>query len=657
MISVNQVGLTFGAFDLFRDVTFMINPRDRIGLVGKNGAGKSTLLKIIAGIQNCDRGNIARQEGITVGYLPQQMTFSSHRSVWDETMLAFEATLALKKEIDHLAKQLEIRTDHESNEYHTIVDKFSELSARMSLVGEGSINAEIEKTLCGLGFEISDFKRATDEFSGGWRMRIELAKILLGKPDLFLLDEPTNHLDIESIQWLENYLGQYPGAVVVISHDRAFLDNVTNRTIELSLGKSINYKVAYSKYVELREERREQQMAAYTNQQKIIEDTREFIDRFRYKASKAVQVQSRIKQLDKIDIIEIDQEDTSKVHIKFPTPIKSGKLVIEIKGLSKSYGSRKILNNIDLIVESGNRIAFVGRNGEGKSTLSKIIAGELTHEGLFRLGHNVKLGYFAQNQDELLDEENTVLETIDRVAVGDIRVKIRDILGAFLFRGEDVDKKVQVLSGGERSRLAFAKLMLEPYNLLVLDEPTNHLDMRSKDVLKQALLKYEGTLVIVSHDRDFLNGLVDRVYEFSNNKIKEHIGGIQEFMNTKKIETFREFEQNKPIAIQVKKTQIESNTEKEPINQNTKQNHQDRKEHDRVIKKALNKVKETEEKIETIEKSIQKIEELLSNPQEIDSLPQKEELFLQYDQLKKQMDVEMAYWEQYQKEYELVQKK
>ncbi len=658
MISVNQVSLNFGAFELFKDITFMINARDRIGLVGRNGAGKSTLLKMIAGLQKYDTGVIASNDGITIGYLPQQMIFSEKRTVFEESKLAFSESINLQTEIDYLNKQLETRQDHNSKEYLDLIHRMSDATERYQLLGGSSIEADIEKTLLGLGFSASDFTRPTTEFSGGWRMRIELAKILLRKPDLFLLDEPTNHLDIESIQWLENYLANYPGAVVLISHDRAFLDNVTNRTIELSLGRTTDYKVSYTKYMELRTERRVQQMAAYRNQQKMMEDTQDFIDRFRSKATKAVQVQSRIKQLARIDVIEIDPEDTSSINIRFPSPIKSGKLVVEIKGLGKCYGPKAIIENIDLVVESGQRIAFVGKNGEGKSTLSKIIVGDLDHTGHLKIGHNVKVGYFAQNQDELMDENQTVFDTIDKVAVGDIRTKIRDILGAFLFGGEDVDKKVKVLSGGERSRLAIAKLMLEPYNLLVLDEPTNHLDMRSKDVLKQALLKYEGTLIMVSHDRDFLDGLVDRVYEFTNMRIKEHLGGIYDFMKTKKIDSFKEIERKTDPQPQVQtKTQQTKENDKKTIIEVKKQtpskvNYTDRKEQEKLVRKAANKVKESEQKIENLEKSIKETDDIIANPELFAKIEDTVLFFKKYEDQKRQLDIEMAYWEQYQMELE-----
>lgn len=523
-------------------VSLMVNSRDRIGLVGKNGAGKTTILRIISGLQQPSGGKLIVSGDSSIGYLPQQMIHQDGKTVYEEAMTAFSSILEMEIRIEKIGNELSHRTDYESPEYIKLIEEVSFLHERFELAGGSSLHADVEKTLLGLGFSSTDIARPTSEFSGGWRMRIELVKILLRKPDFILLDEPTNHLDIESIQWIEEFLAGYNGGVVIISHDRAFLDNVTTRTVEISLGKLTDYKVPYSKYVVLRKERREQQIAAYQNQQKSIKDTEDFIDRFRYKATKAVQVQSRIKQLNKIDRIEIEEEDKASIHIKFPPALRSGTIVVETIELSKSYGTKPVLTKIDLIIERGERVAFVGRNGEGKTTLSKIIVGELDYKGKFKLGHNVSIGYFAQNQDELMDGNKTVLESIDDIAVGDIRTKIRDILGAFLFSGEDVDKKVKVLSGGERSRLSMARLLLQPYNLLVLDEPTNHLDMRSKDILKNALKEYDGTLILVSHDREFLDGLVNKVYEFKGHKIKEFLGGIYDFLQKKKIDSFRELE-------------------------------------------------------------------------------------------------------------------
>jgi len=644
MISVNRVSLSFGAFRLFNDISFMVNPKDRIGLVGKNGAGKSTLIKIIAGLQNTDKGVIAKSEDVTIGYLPQQMVFNSIRTVLEETSEAFSEVLSLEKEIVALNKELTSRDDYESQDYRKLIQRLTECNERFTLIGGTNIHVEIEKTLLGLGFSIGEFDRRTTELSGGWRMRIELAKTLLKKPNVLLLDEPTNHLDIESIQWLEDYLQNFQGAVILISHDRAFLDNITNRTIEISLAKIYDYKVSYSKYVTLRHERWEQQMATYRNQQKMISDTEEFIERFRYKASKAVQVQSRIKQLDRLERVEIEPEDLSTINIKFPTPVKSGKIVLELKELSKKYGTKQVLNKIDLIVESRQRIAFVGKNGEGKTTLSKIIVGELDFEGHMKPGHNVKIGYFAQNQDELMNENVTVFDTIDYVAVGEIRTKIRDILGAFLFRGDDVFKKVKVLSGGERSRLAIAKLLLEPYNLLILDEPTNHLDIRSKDILKKALLNYEGTLIIVSHDRDFLDGLVDKIYEFKDKKIKEHLGGIYDFLRRKKIASLRELELNQKIV----------NSSQQEIKEisNNKQGYFDRKEFEKILRKAINNLQKCETNIEKIEAKIKGLDVQMGDPESLHVESYSNEFYEKYKELKSELEIEMNNWEKFSKEVE-----
>jgi len=643
MISINQVTVTFGIFDLFKEISFLINPRDRIGLVGKNGAGKTTLLKIIAGLQQSDSGNVSKSSDVTIGYLPQQMNFTGNRTIMEEAATAFTEIMELEEEIKELHNQFEKRNDHESAEYMKMIQRLTEANERFELLGGVSIHAEIEKTLLGLGFTTTDFNRHTTELSGGWRMRVELAKILLKKPNLYLLDEPTNHLDIESIQWLEDYLKNYEGAVLLISHDRAFLDNITTRTVEISLGRIYDYKASYSKFVELRKERRETQLASFRNQQKLIEDTEDFIERFRYKATKAVQVQSRIKQLDKLNRIEVDDEDTSTIHIRFPNPVKSGKIVLELKGITKSYGEKQVLKGIDLFVESGERIAFVGKNGEGKSTLSKIIVGDLQHDGLLKIGYNVKIGYFAQNQDDLLNEDITVLDTIDRVAVGDIRSKIRDILGAFLFRGDDVFKKVKVLSGGERSRLAIAKLLFEPYNLLILDEPTNHLDMRSKDILKQALINYLGTLIIVSHDREFMEGLVTKIFEFRDKKIKEFIGTIYEFLQKKKMTSLKELE--------VKNIAVVKNPDERSVSEN-RQNYLEKKEYTKMLRKAENKVVETEKSIEQLEKEIEGLNQILSDPVKMEKIENKNAIFSMYEDLKKRLEKEMSNWEKDHKELE-----
>ncbi len=542
MISVEKISLHFGGFELFRVISFLINPRDRIGLTGKNGAGKTTLLRIIAGIDQPSSGKVSMPKDMTIGYLPQVMNVTDTRNVREEARLAFAPLLTLKRDIDDLRHQIAHRTDFHSDEYLRLLEDVHDKDEHYRILGGDNYEAELEQTLFGLGFKRSDFDRNTAEFSGGWRMRIELAKLLLRKPDVFLLDEPTNHLDIESIQWLEDFLSNYKGAVVLVSHDRAFLDNVTNRTIEISLGRISDQKMNYSSFVVWKGDQREQQLAAYRNQQKMIEDTERFIERFRYKATKAVQVQSRMKALDKVDRIEIEQEDHASLSIRFAPAPRSGQVVVECRGVSKNYGRHHVLDEVDLTIERGEKIAFVGRNGEGKTTLARIILNELSHSGEAKIGHNVKIGYFAQNQAERLDPSLTVLQTIDRVAVGEIRGRIRDLLGAFLFPGEDVDKKVAVLSGGERSRLAMVRLLLEPFNFLVLDEPTNHLDMRSKELLKKALIAFDGAILVVSHDREFLDGLVACVYEFRDQKVKQHLGGIYDFLRKKKMESMRDLE-------------------------------------------------------------------------------------------------------------------
>ena len=553
MISIEGLKVEFGATPLFQDVSFVINKKDRIALVGKNGAGKSTMLKILAGIQHPTEGTVAVQRGVTVGYLPQVMVLSDTRTVMAEAETAFSHIFEMQKNLERMNQELAERTDYESEEYHALIDRFTHENDRFLMMGGTNYKGEIERTLMGLGFSRADFDRPTSEFSGGWRMRIELAKILLGRPDVLLLDEPTNHLDIESIQWLENFLKTSPGAVVLVSHDRAFINNVTNRTIEISCGRIYDYKVPYDEYVVLRKERREQQLRAYENQQKEIKDTEDFIERFRYKATKAVQVQSRIKQLEKIVPIEIDEEDNSSLRLKFPPAVRSGNYPVICENVKKAYGSHVVFHDVDLTIRRGEKVAFVGRNGEGKSTLVKCIMGEIPYEGKLTIGHNVQIGYFAQNQAQLLDESITVFDTIDRVAKGDIRLKIRDILGAFMFGGEASEKKVKVLSGGERSRLAMIRLLLEPVNLLILDEPTNHLDMRSKDVLKEAIREFDGTAIVVSHDREFLDGLVTKVYEFGGGVVKEHIGGIYDFLEKKKMESLDELQLAKsPAAVEDK---------------------------------------------------------------------------------------------------------
>lgn len=635
MISVNNLSIRFGGFELFSDIGFMINKRDRIGLVGKNGAGKSTLLKVICGEVSPTEGTVSLPSDITIGYLPQQMVLkNAHRTVFEEAKEAYKELLVLQKELEEINHKIGEIHDYTSDEYGGLVDRLTHLTEHLNITGADNIDSEIEKILKGLGFSRTDLTRKVAEFSGGWRMRIELAKILLRNPDAILLDEPTNHLDIEAIQWLEEFLETYRGAVLTISHDRAFLDNVTNRTIEINIGNIYDYKVSYSKFKVLQEERILQQMAAYENQQKLINETEKFIERFRYKATKANQVQSRIKQLDKLDRLEVDELDSASMNIKFPPAPRAGDIVVETKELSKSYGHNLILKNIDLVIERGEKVAFVGRNGEGKTTLSRIIINELDYDGQLKIGHNVKIGYFAQNQDELLNPEFTVFETLDKIAVGDIRTKIRDILGSFLFSGEDIDKKVKVLSGGEHSRLSLAKLLLEPYNLLVLDEPTNHLDMRSKDILKQALLKYDGTLILVSHDRYFLDGLVNKVYEFRDKKIIQHVGGIYDFLRRKKIEHLKEIEQKEKIL---------SATSKDKVSDN-KALYLERKEYDKKKRSIQNKVDKAEKEIERLESEISGLNELLSNPDKIDAA-KSTVIFGMFTKLNAELEKQMLAWE------------
>lgn len=636
MLSVENISVSFGSFELLKDISFLVNKNDRIGLAGKNGAGKSTLLRIIAGLQSPTTGRVNKPKNFRIGYLPQQMSTSITSTVIDETLKAFDELFEISANINLITKNISSRTDYHSAEYMDLCDSLAVLEEHYRMLGGNEYMAQTEKTLVGLGFDRENFDRPTGELSEGWRMRIELAKIILRKPDLMLLDEPTNHLDIESIQWLESYLAEYPGAVIVVSHDRAFLDNVTKRTIEISLGKIYDYRVPWSEFVELRKERREHQLAAFRNQQKMIADTEKFIERFRYKATKAVQVQSRIKQLNKLERIEVDEEDTSTINIRFAPAPRSGTVVIEAEGLAKSYGDHPVLDNISLTVTRGEKVAFVGRNGEGKTTLSRIIAGELDYKGKLKIGHNVKIGYYAQNQDEIINEDKTVFQTVDEIARGEVRTRLRDILGAFLFRGEEIDKKVKVLSGGERSRLALVKLLLEPYNLLLLDEPTNHLDMQSKEILKQALLKYDGTLIVVSHDRDFLDGLVDKVYEFRNRKIKEHTGGIYDFLRMKKIESLRELETPEKQAVEQKK--------EEDISLN-KQRYLEKKEFERNLRKLRKRVEDIENEIEEIENKIAEMDTKLSEPG--NEALFSEEFFSRYNELKEKLSNKIALWEQY----------
>jgi ATP-binding cassette subfamily F protein 3 len=643
MLSVQNLTVSFGSLDLLNDISFLVNEQDRIGLTGKNGAGKTTLLKVIAGILSPTKGRVDRPKELTIGYLPQQMSVSDSTTVMNETLTAFSGLISLSEEIERCSAEIARRKDYHSREYLELCDRLSETEEKYRILGGGNYLADTELTLAGLGFERKDFTRPTRELSGGWRMRIELAKLILRKPSLILLDEPTNHLDIESIQWLETFLSGYPGAVMLVSHDRAFLDNVTNRTLEISLGKIYDYKVPWSEYVILREERRTQQIASFRNQQKMIEDTERFIERFRYKATKAIQVQSKIKQLDKLERIEVDEEDNSVMNLRFPPAPRSGTVVVEARNLSKSFGIHHVLNKVSIVITRGEKVAFVGRNGEGKTTFSRVITGELDYEGSLKIGHNVKIGYFAQNQDELLDESITVLETIDNVAKGDIRTKIRDMLGAFLFGGDDVDKKVKVLSGGERSRLALVKLLLEPCNLLVLDEPTNHLDMRSKDVLKQALMSYDGTLIVVSHDRDFLDGLVTKVFEFRHNRIREHLGGIYDFLRNKKIASLREIERKDRAKVDPVKEDASSN----------KQKYLEKKEYERSLRKLRRKLEDSEKRIGEMEAELSEIyKKLMDNPDPADS----EALYLKHEELKKELDEEMNNWTDYSYEVEEFEK-
>ncbi len=633
MVSINQLTVDFGSFKLFEEVSFLINNKDRIGLIGKNGAGKSTLLKIIAGEQEPTSGMVTMPKGIKLGYLPQHMKYADTRSVVEEVELAFAELKTLEQQIADINTEIAERTDYESEAYLALLDKLNEKTERFNLMGGSNHEALIETTLKGLGFERSDFNRNTGEFSGGWRMRIELAKILLEQPDVFLLDEPTNHLDIDSIQWLEDFLKTYRGAVVLISHDKAFLDAITNRSIEISLGKIYDYKASYSKFIELRKERREQQLNAFVNQQKKIEDTEKFIERFRYKSTKAVQVQSRIKQLEKLERIEVDEFDNSALNIKFPPAPRSGTVVVKGEEVSKSYGDLQVLNEVDLTIERGEKIAFVGRNGEGKTTMARIIMSELAHQGKLTIGHNVKIGYFAQDQAERLDESHTVFETIDLVAVGDIRTKIRDLLGAFMFSGEEVDKKVAVLSGGERTRLAMVRLLLEPVNLLILDEPTNHLDMRSKEILKQALRDFDGTVILVSHDREFLDGLIDKVYEFRHQKIKEHLGGIYEFLDKKKMESLNEL--NASIA-------SKKNDSSKKIDSSAKLSYEERKELNKRIKKAERQVEECEKNIASLEEQLEVLTGKISLPENASDTA----LFKEYKDVETALNSQMSAWEQ-----------
>ena len=634
MISIQGLKVEFGSQVLFENISYVVNKRDKIALVGKNGAGKTTMLKIITGEQQPTSGTVARQADITIGYLPQQMQLKDELTVKQEAGRAFEHLQQMDAAIEHMNQELADRTDYDSEDYQELIERVAEKAELRALMQSENIEAEIEKTLMGLGFERTDFDRPTSEFSGGWRMRIELAKLLLRRPDVLLLDEPTNHLDIESIQWLETFLKNRNGALLLVSHDRAFIDNVTNRTIEISLGKIYDYKVSYSQFVELRKERVEQQMRAYENQQKLIHDTEDFIERFRYKATKAVQVQSRIKMLEKLERIEVDEVDRSRMRLKFPPAPRSGDYPVIAEDLRKDYGSLNVFHDVTFTIKRGEKVAFVGKNGAGKSTLVKCIMGEIPFDGKLQIGHNVKIGYFAQNQAQLLDENLTVHDTIDYVAVGDIRTRINDILGAFMFGGKNADKKVKVLSGGEKSRLAMIRLLLQPVNLLILDEPTNHLDMPSKDVLKEAIQAFEGTVIVVSHDRDFLNGIVNKVYEFGDHRVREHLGGIYDFLQKKQLDSLQQLEiKNAPVS--TSSVEVIS----EPVSQG-KMDYQRQKERERRIRQAEKKVKTCEAKIAELEQQLAEIEDKLST-----ATSENVDIYYKHSQISRELDDVMAQWE------------
>lgn len=638
MITVSNISIRFSGELLFENVNFLINPSDRIGLVGVNGAGKSTVLKIIAKVTEAASGEIIAPRDTSYGYLPQEMHIDSELSIYEEALTAFTELKEIEKKIVHLTQEISNREDYESKVYLRLVDELSRQNEKFTLFGGETAEANVEKVLKGLGFKQTDMERPLTEFSNGWQMRVELAKILLRQPSCLLLDEPTNHLDIESIQWLEDYLINYQGAVLIVSHDRAFLDNVTTRTIEISHGKIFDYKASYSDYVQLREDRLDQQKATFNNQQKQIQQIERFVERFRYKDSKSKQVQSKIKMLNKMDVVDVEQIDRSSIHFKFPPAPSSGKVVVETLQLEKSYGDLLVLNDLDFVALKGEKIAFVGKNGEGKTTLSKIIIGALDHEGKLNIGYNVSIGYYAQNQWEMLDPNKTVFETIDDVAVGDIRKNIKGILGSFMFGGEAIDKKVKVLSGGEKSRLSLAKLLLEPVNLLILDEPTNHLDMRSKDILKNALLMYEGTLIIVSHDRDFLQGLTTKVIEFKNQNIKEHLGDIYDFLAKRKLESLKALEEKRKLNAQKNTLKISDN----------KLRYEQRKQLEREVRKINTQILKCEQSIEKLESEIAVMDKKLSNPAEFAEEISSGELYKSYDQLKKDLNSEMERWEELQ---------
>ena len=670
MISLDNLTVSYGGWTLFDNISFLINPKDRIGLVGKNGAGKTTLLRIITGEQQPTSGAVTINGECTIGYLPQTMRVADTTTLVEETAKAFDEVLRLEAEIADLTREIAERTDYESASYEQLLHRLNDAQDRYHILGGETRDADIEKTLLGLGFKREDFSRATSEFSGGWRMRIELAKLLLRRPSIFLLDEPTNHLDIESIQWLEEYLKNYNGAVLLISHDRAFLDNVTNRTVELSLGKITDYKVPYSKYVVLRAERRAQQLAAYENQQRMIEKTEEFIEKFRYKPTKSNQVQSRIKQLERLERLEVEEEDLATLNIKFPPAPRSGQVVAEIRDAGMSFGSKHVFSGANFTITKGDRIALVGRNGEGKTTLARMLVGQLTPtEGSIRIGANVNIGYYAQNQDDLMDGEFTVYDTLDRVAVGDIRTRLRDILGAFLFRGEDIDKKVKVLSGGERARLAMARMMLEPRNLLVLDEPTNHMDMRSKDILKNAILKYDGTVVVVSHDREFLDGMVDKVYEFRDGGVKEYLGGIYYFLEKRKLESLQEIERRDAPARSASKTAPKTGSgagakgangagganaangaEEKPATLSGKASYEQKKEQEKLLRKLRKAVETVEAELAGLEKQIAEYDAKFAAATDYNEADYKA-----YNDLKARYDHQMHEWEKASYELEITE--
>lgn len=647
MIAVNNISVLFGADALFDHISFIINDKDRIGLVGRNGAGKSTLLRIIRGFQKPTEGEVILPDGCSVGYLPQEIGITSARTVMEEALNAFEEVVHLEQLIAGYEKEIHHRTDFESDAYHTLIRRHSEALERYHLLGGQAVHVDIEKVLTGLGFEREEFDRPMSSFSSGWQMRVEIAKILLRQHDVILLDEPTNHLDIESIQWLEEYLAGYKGAVVLVSHDRAFLDNVTRRTIEITMGKIYDYKTNYSQYVELREERMESQLATYNNQQRQIRQIERFIERFRSKATKARQVQSRIKMLDKIDVVEIDLVDDTGIRFRFPPAPHSGKIVLEGKMISKDYPGKRVITDLSFTVVKGDRLAFVGKNGEGKTTLSKIITGLVDYSGELKFGHNVVIGYYAQNQSDYLDPEKTVFQTIDDIAVGEIRPRIKSILGGFLFSGDDIDKKVRVLSGGEKSRLSMAKLLLTPANLLILDEPTNHLDMHSKDVLKSALLQYNGTLIIVSHDRDFLQGLTNRVFEFRHGKVREYIGDIYDFLEQRRLRNLTELEAGRPKAEPDAGTREKSSRNKE--------DYEKRREADKEIRKVKTQISKAENEIERLENAIRQTEAMLATPGQYASRIRDGSLYFEYESLKQLLAREMKRWEELSYELEVLE--